>query len=400
MILLTAFGDDSSPGEAAEAGSDGYLHKPATASTLLDAIVGAFGMDAAPRLATVDSGQTLQSLDGLQLLVAEDNDINQQIARVLLEQLGAQVSIADNGRQALEMVQQNPPHHFDAVLMDLQMPQMDGLEATRRIRADQRYATLPIIAMTAHTLADQRALCLEAGMNDHVAKPIVPERLVEAILHQVRTNNPDLRIMAPLAPDPANPTGLPELPGLNIGAALRRVGNQPAEYLSLLRHFVKSQADCPAQIDDALASGRREDAERFAHTLRGTAANLGASALQAAAAAMETALRKHESVDAARRRLHTEHQALLELLRTALDNAPETSEPGAGLSGHALDQAVARLKHLMESADGKAPAFFRTIRADLAVRFGKEKIAELSNALQHYDYDLALTCLREESTTG
>uniref|UniRef100_UPI0035B39101 response regulator n=1 Tax=Zoogloea sp. TaxID=49181 RepID=UPI0035B39101 len=243
VILLTAYGDDQSVARAVDAGIDGCLHKPATASSLLDAIVGAFGMRAAPPLPPPTPDHAHQ-LEGLRLLVVEDNDINQQIARALLEKRGAQVRIADNGRRALDTLLANGPDAFDLVLMDLQMPEMDGLEATRQIRRDPRFAHLPIVAMTAHALADQRQQCLDIGMNDHVAKPIVPERLFEAILQHTRQ------------PRPPAAASVPDLPGIDVAGALRRVGHDPDAYIRLLRRFAASQRDCAARIADALAAGR------------------------------------------------------------------------------------------------------------------------------------------------
>jgi two-component system sensor histidine kinase/response regulator len=395
VILLTAFGDDNTAGEAADAGADAYLHKPATASTLLDTIVGAFGVGSGPLIVPDKTPNSTRSLAGLRILVVEDNDINQQIARGLLEKMGATVSVAVNGRIAVDTVLGAGPGAFDLVLMDLQMPEMDGLEATRRIRLDTRFDSLPIVAMTAHAMADQRQRCIDAGMNDHVAKPIVLEHLVEAIFRHTRMiARPQRALPVPASPAPA-PTGLPELPGLNVAAALRRVGNEPATYLSLLRRFVSSQADCPDRIDTALNTGNIAEAERLAHTLRGTAANLGAGALQEAAAQLEMALRKGSAPEAAQRNMAGELDALRQMLKNALPSSSETDTAGPRLGKSELDHAIEVLMRLTESADGDAPVQFRTIRADLITRIGHEKTAAISNALQHYDYDQALAHLRQ-----
>ncbi|MBS0346429.1 MAG: response regulator [Proteobacteria bacterium] len=383
VILLTAFGDDNTSAEAAEAGADGYLHKPATASTLLDAIVEAFGTDAAPPARSTLA--QAPSLAGLRVLVVEDNDINQQIACGILERLGARVDVADNGRIAVDALNA-APDAFDVVLMDLQMPEMDGLEATRRIRRNPQLARLPVIAMTAHAMVDQRQRCLEAGMNDHVAKPIVVEYLIEAILRHTRSSRAG-------GTAPAQAAGsLPPLPGLNVAAALRRVGNDAARYLSLLRQLSRSQADCPQRIDAALAAGDAATAERLAHTLRGAAANLGATALQEAAAAVESALRAGSASDAARRTLHVEMETMQALLAHALPPEEEASE-GRQLDDAEFEVALRELAQLIEAADGSAPARFRQIRADLAARLGSETAGEIAGALQAYDYDQALACL-------
>ncbi|MDD2667394.1 response regulator [Zoogloea sp.] len=394
VILLTAFGDDNTATEAADAGADAYLHKPATASTLLDTIVGAFGVGAGPQiLPDHHAANAAHQLAGLRILVVEDNDINQQIARGLLEKLGACVSVVDNGRIAVETVLDAGPDAFDLVLMDLQMPEMDGLEATRRIRLDARMASLPIVAMTAHAMADQRQRCVDAGMNDHVAKPIVLERLLDTIRRQTRATAGKPYAPQLPAPSPAT-TGLPELPGLNVVAALRRVGNEPATYLSFLRHFVSTQTDCPQRIDAALAAGHLAEAERLAHTLRGTAANLGAGALQEAAAQLEMALRKGTNPNAAQQNLAAELEALRQMLENALPSPGQADHNAPRLGEAELERAINTLIQLIESADGDAPARFRQIRPDLITRIGREKTTEIADALQHYDYDQALACLR------
>ncbi|MBL8452321.1 MAG: response regulator, partial [Zoogloea sp.] len=393
VILLTAYGEEGTAGEAIEAGADGFLHKPATASTLLDAIIGTFGLDAAPQPVASPAGQDLA---GLRILVAEDNDINQQIARGLLERIGATVSVADNGRTAIEALIAAGPDAFDVVLMDLQMPEMDGLEATRRIRADPRLAHLPIIAMTAHAMAEERQRCIDAGMNDHVAKPIVVERLVQAILQQVQRSGtaPANPGVAAGAEGMAVTDGLPDLPGLNVKAALRRVGDDPATYLSLLQRFATSQADCAERIAEALAAGLPADAERIAHSIRGAAANLGAGAIQEAASSLEMALRKGSPSEPARQSLALEMGTLARMLEATLPAPAPLPAPERQLDDAALDKSIAELIRLIENSDGAAPLHFRQIRSDLAARIGAEKIGEVAEALQHYDYDHALSCLR------
>jgi two-component system, sensor histidine kinase and response regulator len=394
VILLTAFGDDNTAGEAADAGADAFLHKPATASTLLDTIVGAFGVGAGPQISPDEPSRSTRKLTGLHILVVEDNDINQQIARGLLEKMGATVSVAGNGRIAVDTILGADPNTYDLVLMDLQMPEMDGLEATRRIRLDTRFDNLPIVAMTAHAMADQRQRCIDAGMNDHVAKPIVLQHLVDAIFRHTRKIAGTQNTLTPAVQASSALLELPELPGLNVAAALRRLGNEPAAYLSLLRRLVSSQADCPDRIEMALGAGNIAEAERLAHTLRGTAANLGAGALQEAAAQLEMALRKGTPLEAAQRNMAGELDALRQMLKRALPSPSKTDSATPLLGKDELDHAIDALMRLIESADGDAPVQFRKIRPDLVTRIGHEKTAEIANALQHYDYDHALAHLR------
>ena len=180
IVLVTAFGREEVREEAERMQLDGFLVKPVTKSMLVDTLVNLFS-HSDEETSTAVAGLQATSLRGARILLAEDNEINQQIASELLEGVGAVVTIANNGREAVEMLWsgQSPP--FDVVLMDLQMPEMDGYQATAKLRSDTRFATLPIIAMTAHATVEERQRCLAAGMNDHIAKPIDPGNLFATV---------------------------------------------------------------------------------------------------------------------------------------------------------------------------------------------------------------------------
>ena len=346
----------------------------------------------APASAPPPAGPT--PLAGLRILLVEDNDINQLIARGLLEQLGATVHVADNGRLAVDAVDAAGPDAFDLVLMDLQMPVMDGLEAARQIRQDARFRRLPIVAMTAHAMAEQRRQCREAGMDDHIAKPILPEHLTQTILHHTRRRPND----EPPATT-AEPTGLPPINGLDTVGGLRRCGGNAELYLRLLARFMGSQVNTLAGIDAALADGRHRDAERLAHTLHGTAANLGADALRHAARSLEAALRDGRPSADARNQLARECESLSRSLAGALP-APATPPAAAEPDSAAVDTAIARLVTLVSNADGAAPDAFRDIRAALTTRFGLSVVTKISEALDHYDYDQALAHLHALTSTA
>ncbi len=391
LLVLTAFGDEADIPRA-----DGRLHLPTTATSLHEAIATALAPrgDATPPTTTPRPSQPAP-LAGLRILLVEDNDINQLIARGLLEQLGATVSVAANGRLAIDALQAAGPEAFDLVLMDLQMPVMDGLEAARQLRREPRFRSLPIVAMTAHAMAEQRRQCREAGMDDHIAKPIIPEQLAETILHHTRLRS---RGEHP-APQPAAP-GLPRVEGLDTAGGLRRCSGNLELYLRLLARFAGNQAATLASIDTALASGHHQEAERLAHTLHGTAANLGADALRQAARELESALRDGRPGADARDRLARECDILARGLAGTLPPPvappPASTEPDAD----ALDAAIARLVALLTSSDGAAPEAFRDIRAALTARFGLSAIAKISEAIDHYDYDQALACLNAQTSSA
>ena len=212
-----------------------------------------------------------------------------------MEGAGAIVTVANNGREAVERLSGPGPSPFDVVLMDLQMPEMDGYQATSKLRSDPRLAALPIIAMTAHATVDERQRCLAAGMNDHVAKPIDPAALFEAV---GRFYEPAADTPAPDPPSSPLPQDtLPVIAGLDMNDGLSRVGGNRKLYVKILRQFAEQQGLAADQIADALATGDHSLAERLAHTLKGVAGNIGAAAVQSAAAALERAIRDRSTAD-------------------------------------------------------------------------------------------------------
>ena len=191
IVMVTAFGREEVREEAELLGIDAFLVKPVTKSMLVDTLVTLFAPSAGETASAVAASneQTIR-LTGVRILLSEDNEINQQIAVELLEGVGAQITVTNNGREAVERVLREPAA-FDVILMDLQMPEMDGFQATAMLRADPRSATLPIIAMTAHATLEERQKCLDAGMDDHISKPIDPS----VSLHHRRTVcHPDTRV--------------------------------------------------------------------------------------------------------------------------------------------------------------------------------------------------------------
>ncbi|WP_293368187.1 response regulator [Nevskia sp.] len=287
IIMVTAFGREEIEREARDAGLDGFLVKPVNPSLLFDSILDAFGSarvsDGREPLPPFDGSAEPAGLRGLKVLVAEDNEINQQVACELLEAAGVEVCIAPNGLVAVEEAR---AHHFDAVLMDLQMPLMDGLEATRALRAEGgELARIPIIAMTANAMAEDRARCLEAGMNDHLGKPIDVRRLYALLERWTRPAAGSARAASLRTPRTVAGKG----EGCDFAAAVDRLGGSRALWQKLGRRFLDTPRDA-AEIERHLAAGNRDAARRGAHTLKGVAAALGAQALSEAASAVEQAV--------------------------------------------------------------------------------------------------------------
>ena len=233
----------------------------------------------------------LRAIRGARVLLVEDNALNREVACALLRDAGLTVDEAVNGAVALERLQQA---HYELVLMDMQMPVMDGLHAARELRLWPDLKDLPVVAMTANAQASARQMCLDAGMNDLVLKPIEPALLFSALLHWIAPRHaaaepPDFSptLPGPLAPDP---TEVPEVPGLDVRTGLRRVRGKKAFYVSLLRRFVQGQSGAIADLRGALYTGNRDDAQRIAHTLKGLAGSIGVAAIQRRAEELETAI--------------------------------------------------------------------------------------------------------------
>ncbi len=282
ILLVTAYGDEDIVREAARLGLAGCLAKPVSASTLLDAINGACGpRHAAPAVAaargTPARAQAPAALRGRRVLLVEDNELNRFVATELLADVaGMDVTLAGNGREALDRLRDA---RFDLVLMDIQMPGMDGLQATRLIRADPSLAQLPVIAMTAHAFARDRELSRAAGMNDHVDKPFEPAQLFDVMLRWLR----------PAAGTETIPAASGPFVDFELG--LRRCLGKPDLYRKILGRYLTQRAASGNEIRSALESGELEVGARAAHTLISTAAMLGASALA------ELARELHDAID-------------------------------------------------------------------------------------------------------
>ena len=276
ILLVTAYGDEDIVREAARHGLAGCLAKPVSASTLLDAINGACGPQrgvATPVPAPMSpQAEVPPALRGRRVLLVEDNELNRFVATELLcDVAGMDVTIAGNGQQALAHLRNAA---FDLVLMDIQMPGMDGLQATRLIRAQPAFARLPVIAMTAHAMAGDREKSREAGMDDHVTKPFEPAQLFEVMLRWLTPVPLAAVVVAPVAPPPA-PAG----PLVDTALGLRRCLGRDELYRKILGRYLKQRATTGNEVRAAFEAGEIEAAARAAHTLVSTGSTIGASAL-------------------------------------------------------------------------------------------------------------------------
>jgi CheY-like chemotaxis protein len=264
---------------------------------LFDTIIQAFG-EAVPETSRVaqrheQEAEALEHIRGANVLLVEDNEINQQVAREILEGAGLKVTLANDGQEAVNAVKEN---EYDAVLMDVQMPVMDGYTATREIRKDERFTELPIIAMTAHAMAGDEDKSLESGMNGHVTKPIDPDQLFATLQKWIQPSEKRAQVQQPEAPaeSPESKKAVPEedelpesLPGFDLPAGLERLRGNKRLYRKLLLDFGAKYTEVAGEIHKALDSKDLKQAHSLIHNLKGLAGNLAAIDLQAASVNLE-----------------------------------------------------------------------------------------------------------------
>ena len=401
LAMVSAYSRDDLLMRARELGITEIMSKPVNASTLFDGltrlITGAAVTAAAGGGTRAASARVnLQALAGVRVLLAEDNLLNQQVASEILAEVGVQVVVADNGRVALALAMEQS---FDAILMDMQMPEMDGVEATRALLALPDWKAIPIIAMTANAMSTDRQHCLDAGMVDFVAKPVEPEHLFRTLLRWARPDVP------PLAPEgvplssastsqdttPGAAGLLPErIEGLDVQAGLRRVMGKQARYLSLLHEFAVTQVDAPARIAAAQAAGDRAGAERIAHTLKGLAGTIGADALQDQANRLEAAVRHDGDVAAALLGVQAGLGRLLATLQAVLP-APALAmpAPAQAMNKTERDTLIAGLIALLSADNPKAQNVFAE-HETLFTEVFADRFIPLQNAIANFALDDAL----------
>ncbi|MBF0337524.1 MAG: response regulator [Nitrospirae bacterium] len=405
-IIVTAYNTEDVFQTAEEAGLP-LLVKPVSPSTLFDAVMTAINGNIQSQYKTVADKHgriDLSSIAGARILLVEDNDLNQQVAIELLTEGGFVTDLAENGEIALKMVCEN---RYDIVLMDMQMPVMDGITATGELRKLKEYANLPILAMTANAMVSDREKCLAAGMNDHVAKPIDPDELFNRLLRWIPPlNKPGVVKSAPIKPDAAAVQSaasakpdeqlapLYAIDGLDVTNGLRRVLGKPSSYLSLLKKFVAGQANAPEEINTALSEGRRNDAERIAHTVKGTAGNIGAMRVQERASKLEAAIKHNEPAEEIQRLCKDFAQELRGFILSVSQAMPQEREQTANeaVDINALFPVISKLEKLLSEDDSEAADVFSESVELLRSAF-KGDAAKIESAIQNFDFEQALSVL-------
>jgi len=397
LIMVTGYGREEVFREANGAGIEMVLVKPVSPSILFDTAIRALtgglvpaGLAYEPQHGAGDLLVGVENIRGAKILLAEDNDLNQQVAIELLTECGFEIDLAENGAIAVQMAAEK---QYDIILMDMQMPVMDGLMATRKIRELKGFGKLPILAM-----ASDRASCLQAGMNDHITKPIDPDALLAALLQWIPSKTSAGKPQARAAATTSSSLEigpLAAIEGLDAGCGMRRTLNKPESYKKLLRRFVDSQSNAIADIRSHLAANDRNTAERAAHTLKGVAGTVGAVTVQAIAELIEQVIREGGDASELEPSL-VEAERTLSSLFSALKNVLQPLESGIvpDVDWGKVKIIVPRLVSLLADDDTDAVALFNEHAPLLRGAFGPS-IAQVDRALNGYEMAEALESLRD-----
>ncbi|MBF0099901.1 MAG: response regulator [Desulfobacterales bacterium] len=399
ILMLTAFGSELDIAEAEQMGIDAIIYKPINPSTLFDAIMDVFGKttDRTTKIEkkSVHISIYKDQLEGKRILVAEDNVTNQEIAQAVLQSVGISVEVVNNGQEAVEAVHSEP---FDAVLMDMQMPVMDGYEAARTIRKYSEFADLPIIAMTAHALIGDKQKCIQAGMNGYVTKPIKQQVLFETLLKFIQPkmiSTHDNHQGNNVFFSNINYSKLPNsLPGIEIKKALDALDIDPDIFKDILMGFVKNNLLTAKTLQDAFIRKDWAQLQHMGHSLKGSSSNIGALKLETYSKELEFAC-KDSSV----------HQAHIEYvvaeLTTVIESinsisSPENSESGAHSVQHQVDNVKLQnmLYQLIEAIDNSDPGVIRPLMAELSTCIEKGFFEKLKHHINNYDYTEAKETLK------
>jgi CheY-like chemotaxis protein/HPt (histidine-containing phosphotransfer) domain-containing protein len=411
VVMVTAYGREDVLRLAEQAGVDGFLIKPVSPSSLLDTVLSVLGRgrifrdeEAGRAAALALSTPTTGQLAGARLLLVEDNDINREFATELLRSEGIEIDEAVDGEQALHQVQQRD---YDGVLMDLQMPVMDGLEAARRIRAlaqapgGERFAALPIIAMTALAMPRDIEASRAVGMNDHVSKPIVPERLMATLQRWVQP--PPARAAerarpatTALPPGRELPADLAALTGVDAVEGVRRIGGKAEAYRKQLLRFRERYADAIAELRHLTVTQGVRQAEERCHALKGVAGNLSAHALYQKVTEIDDQLKQGQPAEA---QALDEAQALLQQLMGEIDGltraaAPPLAPAGERATPAQLQDLLARLAHALDYDIGAAEPLLLSLRSGVAGSALAEPVDALAALVDGFEIDKAATAIQ------
>ena len=405
VIMVTAYGREEAAQAAEGVDFSSYLTKPVTSSTVLDAIMLAMGRE----VATENRGSNRQDeaaediakLRGAKVLLVEDNEINQELALELLVSNGITVEVANDGQEALDILEKES---FDGVLMDCQMPVMDGYEATGKIREQDKYKDFPVLAMTANAMAGDREKVINAGMNDHIAKPISVYDMFHTMAKWITPSNPQAAATESSEASKIVSKGqaIPELEGIDTATGLAITQGNTKLYRKLLVKFRDSQSDFETAFHQAQSDDDPQAATRAAHTLKGVAGSIGAKAVQQTAGSLESACKGNVTADKIEALLKDVVKTLTPVIASlsVLDiAAAKASTQDEVLDQEQLKLLLAELRPLLEDDDTSAMDVVEKLEELPGMGRHASIIKSLSRAMGEYDFDEALEVFDELSKT-
>ena len=400
LLMITAYEHDEIAHAASEAGIKATLTKPVTPSLLFDAMMEIFGAE--PSIVLPPAAQpaaalaTAGALAGTRALLVEDNELNQEVAVELLRSIGIEADLAADGAVALEKVQQRP---YDVVLMDMQMPVMDGLTATREIRKLSELKDLPIVAMTANAMVGDRERCLAAGMNDHIGKPINPDELISKLQQWVKHTGEPLPRPAEAMRIPLSdtPVDLRQLTAFDAREGIYRIGGKAEAYRTQLYRFREHYTEAIAELRRLMAEQGNEQAELYCHSLKGVTGTMGAHALHEKLATIDEHLKQdqHPSTELLDEAETLLRQAIEEIDGLKSPGAQPRKLPTAPLSNNALDALLTRLAHALEYDLGAAEPLLAKLCAGVAGTPLEAHANTLALLADSFDIDAALAKVAE-----
>jgi len=404
VIMVTAFGRDEAQEAAArmQVRLSSVLTKPVTPSTLLEAIGEALGKGVVIETRTTErqdqSSGNVALLAGAHVLLVEDNEMNQDLAGELLTAAGISFMLAENGQQALDILASD--ENFDGVLMDCQMPVMDGYTATRKIREQSRFSRLPVIAMTANAMAGDREQAIACGMNDHISKPLHVATMFATMAKWIRPSSPRSGALQTGREDDKAAT-FSSLAGIDQAAGLATCMGKPDLYRRMLLKFQESQQGFPQAFADALAAGDLTVATRLAHTLRGTAGNIGAMTLSQSAAELEAAC-KPAGGDIALAPLSAAVNHNLSTVLEGIDRLGATSKSQetpaiATPPGPRFQRRLDELRRLLADSDAAALDALSELEGLVAGSTVAIQLRNIAEKIETFDFDEALALLETVS---
>lgn len=413
-VIVSAYDTDLLHNTANGLGAQHFLPKPVLPESLRELIKWLVGDHLQEQMPLMSETPGMQDLTGLRVLLVEDNPINQQLAVELMQARSVEVDVTSNGQEAIDRINAHPPDHYHVVLLDLQMPVMDGYEATRQLRMDARYVDLPIIAMTAHAMADERERCQVLGMNGHISKPIDPEFLYTSLgqylgaFNNARpgpTTAAHVRESVPIAIPHIIPDGIS---GLDTNIGLHHTGGNVGLYMDLLRRFVLEYSDFTAKMKLLTDNDDTQGALRLTHTLKGLCATLGAVSIFESASALDQALKADGSANL--RHWVNTTGAQLEAFSRELEQFYETDTSDGLISDHALTkpprtemiEAVSppdlngvfdELLLLLSQGDNDARILWRSKGPMLREFIDAKSMQNITDIIENFDFDKAMQTL-------